>query len=200
LSIFDSQTSVNERLTRVVCLSISLYVYVYIYTHTCICTLVCTLLWRQFSYLIVIVCILSLHFLSFHFFLYYTLLPLTSLSFSLSLSLSIMYLCVSVCFFIAACPCVHWFQSTCVCGTYFIISFSLCCLSVIYAHARERACQRDKQLLLACRDGQLLTVLIVAPNLFGIGNKILTTIITAKQKLQVRQNTKNMTAGSATCR
>ncbi len=52
----------------------------------------------------------------------------------------------------------------------------------LYAGIRTRACQRDKLLILVCRDGQLLIILTVFPNLSGVGNKILTT----KEKLQVR--------------
>jgi len=65
----------------------------------------------------------------------------------------------------------------------------------LYARTRTCACQRDKQLLLACRDAQLLRTLIVFPNLSGVGNNILTT----QQKLQVRQKLEKMTAGSVSC-
>jgi hypothetical protein len=137
----------------------------------------CTLLWRRFSYLIVIVAILSLSLslilcvglLSFHFFLYFTSLPLTWLSFSLSLSFSIVCVFYS-CLFVRAY--IEFSRRVFVAYTSLFHFRSV--VYLLYTCTRTRACQRDKQLILACRDGQLLTALTVFPNLSAIDNKILT--------------------------
>jgi hypothetical protein len=101
---FDSQMSVNERLTRVVCLSISFSIYIlciniYMYVHVYICVRrVHTLLWRRFSYLIVIVAVLSLTLFSlsssFSLFLVTTSFLPHIHTLSLSLSLSLLVLCI----------------------------------------------------------------------------------------------------------
>jgi hypothetical protein len=185
---------------RFVCLSIvkrvsmngwqGLSVYRTVYMHMCMYTS-CTLLWRRFSYLIVIFAILSLS------------LFLSSLSFISLFRLlrvttaHIHYHFLSLCQY---CVYVFFFYSFLLVRAYIDFSrrvfvahtSSFHFRSIVYplyARTRTCACQRDKQqqqLLLACRDAQLLRTLIVFPNLSGVGNNILTT----QQKLQVRQNSK----------
>ena len=72
-----------------------------------------------------------------------------------------LYICVYV-VFITDCLSARTLTSVdvCSCGIYFIISFSLCCLSVVCI--RTCACQRDKQLILAYLDGRI----VISPNVF----------------------------------
>lgn len=192
---FDSQTSVNERLTRVVCLSTSFYVcicictyirmYTYIHTYVHMRTaLVHALMTSIFvSYRNSCYSLFSFSFISFFPILHVTT-SLTSLSFSLSHThiYTILYT-----FFYSGLPVRTYIDFSRRVFVAHTSSFHF--HSVVYvlcACNRISTCQRDKQLLLACRDGQLLTAPTVFPSLYGIGNTILTILRTTKQKLQVR--------------
>jgi len=135
----------------------------------------CTLLWRRFSYLIVIVAILSLpHSLSwFTFISLFPLLHVTTSHMTIILSLSFSILCMCAfysCLFVRAY--IEFSRRVFVAYTSSFHFRSV--VYLLYTCTRTRACQRDKQLILACRDGQLLTALTVFLNLSAIGNKILT--------------------------
>jgi hypothetical protein len=111
----------------------------------------------------------------------FPLLYVTNSHMTIILSLSLSVLCV--CFFYSWLLVRMYLDfSRRVFLAYTSLFYFRCVVYLLCAHTCTRACQRDKQLILACRDGQLLTVLTVFPNLSGIDNKILTT----KKKLQVR--------------
>lgn len=158
---FDRQITVNEQLTRVVCLAISFDISL----EQAVCAhsydvdfeylIVCSK--RPFFSLSVPLVSFSFHFAS------------LSLSLSLSRSSGIVSVCFYSCLDVRA---YIWFHSACVCGTsllHHLIFLSRSCLSIV------RACQRHKHLLLACRNGR--------PNLVGIGKSR-----TTKAKRQVRFN------------
>jgi hypothetical protein len=107
----------------------------------------------------------------------------------MTIILSLFQYCVCVCVFFYSWLLVRMYLdfSRRVFLEYTSLFYFRCVVYLLCAHTCTRACQRDKQLILACRDGQLLTVLTVFPNLSGIDNKILTTKKKTSSKIKLKK-------------